>query len=209
MTIVLHTNNRNLDYHPHVHVLFPAGGVDEKAKQWKKIKGKYLFNEKALARVFRARFLHELNNAGFFIPYNTPKKWIADCEYVGTGISALKYLARYLYRGVISEKNIVANRNGKVTFKYIDNNKITRYRTLAGEDFIKLILQHVLPKGFRRVRDYGFLHSNAKKIRHLIQIILRVVINKVQVRPRPLFKCKRCKSQMSIVKFRKPVTESG
>ena len=99
-------------------------------------------------------------------------------------------LARYLYRGVISEKNIVANRDGKVTFKYIDNNKITRYRILDGEDFIKLILQHVLPKGFRRVRDYGFLHNNAKKIRHLIQIILRVVVNKVQVRPRPLFKCK-------------------
>ena len=206
---VLHTNTRNLDYHPHVHVLFPAGGVDEKSKQWKKIKGKYLFNEKALARVFRARFLHKLNNAGFFIPHNVQKKWIADCEYVGTGITALKYLARYLYRGVISEKNIIANHNGKVTFKYIDNNKITRYRTLDGEDFIKLILQHVLPKGFRRVRDYGFLHSNAKKIRSLIQIILRVIIDKAPVRPRPFFKCNLCKSQMTIVKFRKHTCDSG
>lgn len=183
--------------------------MDEKNKQWKKKKGKYLFNEKALARVFRARFLHELNNAGFFIPQNAPQKWIADCEYVGTGITALKYLARYLYRGVISEKNIIANRNGKVSFKYMDNNKITQYRTLDGEDFIKLTLQHVLPKGFRRVRDYGFLHSNAKKIRHLIQIILRVVIDKVPIRPRPLFKCKLCNSQMTIIKFRKPVMESG
>ena len=209
MTIVLHTNTRNLDYHPHVHVLIPAGGVDKKSKHWKKKKGKYLFDKDALARVFRARFLHELNNAGFSIPKNTPKKWIAHCKHIGTGLSAIKYLARYLYRGIISEKNIIANRDGKVTFKYIDNNKITRYRTLDGEDFIKLILQHVLPKGFRRVRDYGFLHSNAKKIRHLIQIILRVVIDKVQVRPRPLFKCKLCKSQMTVVKFRKPVTESG
>ena len=209
MTIVLHTNTRNLDYHPHVHVLIPAGGVDKKSKHWKKKKGKYLFKKDALARVFRARFLHELNNAGFSIPKNTPKKWIAHCKHIGTGLSAIKYLARYLYRGIISEKNIIANRDGKVTFKYIDNNKVTQYRTLNGEDFIKLILQHVLPKGFRRVRDYGFLHSNAKKIRHLIQVVLRVVIDKMPIRPRPLFECKLCKSQMTIVKFRKPVRGSG
>jgi hypothetical protein len=136
MTIVLHTNNRNLDFHPHVHIIIPAGGVDKKSKQWKKKKGKYLFNEKAMAKVFRARFLHELNNAGFSIPKNTPKKWVADCEHVGAGITALKYLARYLYRGVISEKNIIANRDGKITFKYIDNNKIVKYRTMDGVDFM-------------------------------------------------------------------------
>jgi len=209
MTIVLHTNTRNLDYHPHVHVIIPGGGVDETSKRWIKKKGKYLFNKDALARVFRARMLHEINNAGFSIPKGNPIKWIADCKHVGTGITALKYLARYLYRGVISEKNIIANRDGKVTFKYIDNNKVTQYRTLDGEDFIKLILQHVLPKGFRRVRDYGFLHCNAKKIRLLIQIILRVVIDKVPIRPRPVFKCKLCKSQMTIVKFRKPAYNSG
>ena len=209
MTIVLHTNTRNLDYHPHVHIIIPGGGVDKSSKQWIKKKGKYLFNEKSLAKVFRARILNELNKAGFSIPINAPEKWIAHCKHVGTGITAIKYLARYLYRGVISEKNIIANRNGKVTFKYIDNNKVTQYRTLDGEDVIKLFLQHVLPKGFRRVRDYGFLHSNAKKIRHLIQIILRVVIDKTPMRPRPLFKCRLCNSNMAIIKFRKPVGDSG
>jgi len=209
MTIVLHTNTRNLDFHPHVHVIIPGGGVDKKSKQWKKKKGKYLFNEKALARVFRARFLNELNNAGFSIPQNAPKKWVVDCQYVGTGITALKYLARYLYRGVISEKNIIANKDGKVTFKYVDNNKIVQYRTLDGEDFINLLLQHVLPRGFRRVRDYGFLHSNAKKIRHLIQVILKVVIDKIPQRSRPAFQCAFCKAPMAVVKFRKPVCNSG
>lgn len=209
MTIVLHTNTRNLDFHPHVHVIIPAGGVDKKSKQWKNKKGKYLFKKQALAKVFRARFLAELNNAGFSIPHNAPKKWVADCEFVGTGITAIKYLARYLYRGVISEKNIIANQDGKITFKYIDNNKTTQYRTLDGEDFIKLILLHVLPKGFRRVRDYGFLHSNAKKLLSLVQLILRVVIDKFPQRLRSVFKCACCKSPMVIVKFRKPVFNSG
>jgi len=202
--------SRKLDYHPHVHVLIPGGGVDKHSKQWKKKKGKYLFNKKALAKVFRARVLAELNNAGFSIPKNAPKKWVADCKYVGTGITALKYLSRYLYRGVISEKNIIANRDGKITFKYIDSRtKNIQYRTMDGEDFLKLILQHVLPKGFRRVRDYGFLHSNANKLLHLVQVILRVVIDKIPQRPRPAFKCACCKSQMAIIKIRKPVWNSG
>jgi hypothetical protein len=210
MSIVLHTHNRKLDYHPHVHVLIPGGGVDEHSKQWKNKQGKYLFNKKAMAKVFRARVLDELSNAGISIPHNAPPKWVADCKYVGTGITALKYLARYLYRGVISEKNITSNHDGKITFKYIDSQtKKAQYRTINGEDFLKLILQHVLPKGFRRVRDYGFLHSNAKKLLCLVQVVLRVVIEKTLQRPRPVFKCSRCKSQMAIITFRKPICDPG
>ena len=94
--------------------------------------------------------------AGLPIPKKTPPKWVVNCERVGKGITAIKYLSRYLYRGVISEKNIVADQNGRVTFKYTESKTgRTRYRTLSGEDFLQLILQHVLPKGFRRVRDYG------------------------------------------------------
>jgi hypothetical protein len=190
MTMVLHTHNRRLDFHPHVHVVVPGGGVDQRRRQWKKIKGKYLFNEFALAKVFRARFLAALKNAGLSMPENVPRKWVVDCKNVGQGITALKYLSRYLYRGVISEKNIVSNQNGRVTFKYIESKTgNTRYRTLDGEDFLKLILQHVLPKGFRRVRDYGFLHGNAKKLLFLVQLILHVVIKGIKLRPRPVFKC--------------------
>lgn len=210
MIIVLHTHNRKLDYHPHVHVLIPGGGVDKQSKQWKKKKGKYLFNKKAMAKVFRARLLDMLNKEGFSIPHNAPKKWVAHCKYVGKGITAIKYLARYLYRGVISEKNITANRDGNVTFKYIESHtRKIKYRTIAGEDFLSLILKHVLPKGFRRARDYGFLHSNAKKWLQLLQIILRVIIDKIPLRPRPAFICARCNSQMLIVKFRYPVGRSG
>ncbi|RLC13790.1 MAG: hypothetical protein DRH93_21510 [Deltaproteobacteria bacterium] len=52
------------------------------------------------------------------IPQNVSAKWIVDCSRVGQGITALKYLSRYLYRGVISEKNIISNKNGKITFKF-------------------------------------------------------------------------------------------
>ena len=203
MTMVLHTHNRKLDFHPHVHVVVPGGGVDKLRRQWKKKKGRYLFNHKALAKVFRARFLDAMNNAGLPIPKGVRPKWVVDCTNVGKGITALKYLSRYLYRGVISEKNIVSNENGLVTFKYVESKtgKI-RYRTLKGEAFLHLIMHHVLPKGFRRVRDYGFLHSNAKKLLFLVQLVLHVKINKSKLRPRPVFRCPCCKSPMKIIGFR-------
>jgi hypothetical protein len=210
MTLVLHTHNRRLDFHPHVHVVVPGGGINKQKRQWKKKKGKYLFNEFALATVFRARFLKALKDAGFSIPKNVPSKWVVDCDYVGKGITAIKYLSAYLYRGVISEKNIVSNQNGRVTFKYIESKTgHTRYRVLKGEDFLHLILQHVLPKGFRRVRDYGFLHGNAKKMLFLVQLILHVVIKVIEQRTRPVFKCPCCKSSMVIVGFRYNVWKSG
>ena len=163
MTMVLHTHSRKLDFHPHIHVIIPGGGVDKRKRQWKKKKGKYLFKQDLLARVFRGRFLTAVKEAGLSIPYGVPKKWVVNCTNVGKGMTALKYLSRYLYRGVISEKNIIANQDGQITFKYIESKtNIVKYRTLNGEDFLHLTMQHVLPKGFRRVRDCGFLHSNAK-----------------------------------------------
>ena len=210
MTMVLHTHNRRLDFHPHIHVVVPGGGMDKRRRQWKKKKGKYLFNQGAMAKVFRARFWAALNGAGLPIPENVPRKWVVDCSRVGKGITALKYLSRYLYRGVISEKNIISNQNGQVTFTYIESKTgTTWYRTLKGEDFLHLIMQHVLPKGFRMVRDYGFLHSNAKKLLFLVQLILHVVIKGIEQRPRPVFKCPRCQSPMVILGFRLTAFKPG
>ena len=104
---------------------------------------------------------------------------------------------------MISEKDIIANKSGKVTFQYVESEtKTVKYRTLPGEDFIYLILQHVLPKGFRRVRDYGFLHANAKRLLSLVQLVLHVVIHEVPLRGRPAFTCSRCKSPMVAIGFR-------
>lgn len=203
LTMVLHTNNRKLDFHPHIHAVIPGGGIDRRHHQWKRTKGKYLFNAFALASVFRARFLAESKKVGLSLPAITSGKWVVDCRYVGKGSSVLKYLSRYLYRGVLSEKNIVANKNGEVTFRYVQSDKgENRFRTLKGEDFLYLLLQHVLPRGFRRVRDYGFLHGNANKILGLIQLLLHVKILYPKPRPRPTFKCSLCQAAMVIIGFR-------
>lgn len=210
MTAVLHTHSRTLDYHPHCHVILPGAGLDKAKRQWKKTKGKYLFNEFALAKVFRARFLQAMNTAGLVIPYKLPEQWVVHCKHVGKGKPALEYLSRYLYRGVISENDIIANQDGKVTFKYVESRTGNiQFRTLKGEAFLWLVLQHVLPKGFRRVRDYGFLHGNAKKWLSLLQLVLKVVTTVKPTRPRPLFKCPKCQSPMHIMGFIRPAWRSG
>lgn len=210
MTMILHTHSRRLDYHPHIHVVVPGGGINPSRRQWKKKKGNYLFNQKSLARVFRARFLDGLNREGLPVPQGIRSKWVVDCARVGAGITALKYLSRYLYRGVISESNIIASQNGRVTFRYIEGKSgEICHRTLKGEDFLRLILCHVLPRGFRRARDYGFLHSNAKKLLFLVQLILHVRIMTMKLPPRPAFKCPHCGSLMIVVGVRSATSRSG
>jgi len=210
MTAVLHTHSRCLDYHPHLHVVVPGGGVDRAKRQWRRLKGRYLFNGRALASVFRARLLAAVRAAGLAIPANTPPRWVVHCKSVGKGLPALQYLSRYLYRGVIAEQNIVAERDGRVTFTYLEGTTgKTRYRTLNGADFLWRVLQHVLPKGFRRVRDYGFLHGNARKRLRLVQLVLRVLIESAAPRPRPAFKCPACRAPMRIVGFLRPAWPSA
>jgi hypothetical protein len=183
---------------PIVISLCQGEGVDKARKQWKKLKGKYLFNEFALANVFRARFLSAMKDAALNIPMHVPEKWVVDCKHIGSGEPALKYLSRYLYR------------DGEVTFSYIDSDTDqTQYRTLKGEDFIWLVIQHVLPKGFRRIRDYGFPHGNARKLLSLVQLILHVMISAVPIREQPRFKCPRCESPLQIIGFIKPAWQSG
>lgn len=209
LTAVLHTHNRRLDYHPHIHVVMPGGGLNQKRKQWRKLKGKYLFNEFALAKVFRARFLTALNAHKLKIPDSTPKQWVVNVQHVGKGLPALTYLSRYLYRGVISENNIIENKNGNITFSYTNSTtKKTEYRTLKGEDFLYLVLKHVLPRGFRRVRDYGFLHANAKKLLQLVQLILHIKLKPIKIRKRAEFICPICQSNMVIWVIR-PAASSG
>ncbi len=114
---VLHTNTRRLDYHPHVHLVMPAVALDHEQKRWRcKRRGKtnkvYLFNERALAKVFRAKMLAAISAAGLTLPCCYPRQWVVNCKSVGTGEKALIYLGRYLYRGVIQEKDIVACNDG-------------------------------------------------------------------------------------------------
>lgn len=175
-TSVLHTHSRRRELHPHLHIVVPNGGYNPTRKQWRKGKKGYLFNAFALAKVWRARVLDAIKKHPELSRINSktlPKKWVVDCTKVGHGLPALKYLSRYLYRGVLPDKDIIAYDEQSVTFRYKNSttNK-TAQRTLPVLKFLLLILQHVLPKGLQRVRDYGLLSSGAKKLRLLIQLLL-------------------------------------
>jgi len=210
---VLHTHSRRLDFHPHVHVIIPAAAIDRVKRLWRtkkttaKNKNGYLFSHKALAKVFRAKMLETITQAGLTLPEKHPTAWVVDCKSVGSGEKALVYLGRYLYRGVIQEKDIIACEKGTVTFRYQNaKTKKTEYRTVTGENFLWLILQHVLPKGFRRARNFGFLHPNSKRLIQLLQVVLKLDPARALtwVRKRPALTCRECGAQMEILKTRIP-----
>jgi len=201
---VLHTHSRRLDFHPHVHLVVPAAAIDPDKKLWrtKSAKRGYLFNHKALAKVFRAKLLEAIAAEGLTLPPALPSTWVVDCKNVGRGEKALLYLGRYLYRGVIQEKDIVACENGQVTFRYRDaKRKRVEYRTLPGARFLALVLQHVLPKGFRRARNFGFLHPNSKRAIALLQWLFGLHPRRLiaKLRPRPRLTCPCCGADMIIV----------
>jgi hypothetical protein len=197
---VLHTHSRRLDYHPHVHLVMPAAAFDNKRRRWRNKDGGYLFDHKALAKVFRAKMLAGIKQAGLKLPGAYPTEWVVDCKAVGTGQQALVYLGRYLYRGVIQEKDILSCDNGRVTFRYRNSEtKRIETRSVSGVEFLRLILQHILPKGYRRARNFGFLHPNSKLI-PLLQLFKRIVLPAPQ--PRPAIRCKCCGGTMKIVRTR-------
>lgn len=204
---VLHTHSRRLDYHPHVHLVMPAAAIDQEKRLWrtKERDGKkhYLFCHKALAKVFRAKMLESIHKAKLKLPRSYPKSWVADCKFAGKGDQALIYLGRYLYKGVLQEKDILACENGRVSFRYQDGkSKKIQIRTLSGVAFLRLILQHVLPKGFRRTRNFGFLHPNSLTLIALIQSLCKINVNRALswLRVRPQFTCECCGGPMKIIK---------
>lgn len=92
--------------------------------------------------MFRAKLLAALTDAGLALPEHYPEKWGVDCKHVGSGEKALIYLGRYLYRGVIQEKDILACENGQVTFRYQNGKTRKReHRTVSGVEFLRLLLR--------------------------------------------------------------------
>jgi hypothetical protein len=212
---VLHTHSRKLDFHPHVHVAMPAAALDANKGLWRTLRktskgGGYLFNHEALAKVFRAKFLAALSELGLQLPPDLPGAWVVDCKCVGNGEKALVYLGRYLYRGVIQEKDILRCENGQVTYRWRDSKtKKQEQRTVSGVEFLRLVLQHVLPKGFRRARNYGFLHPNSKRLIALLRLLVFKTCSKALTpsapaiqTERPKLLCRCCGAAMAIVRRR-------
>jgi hypothetical protein len=121
---------------------------------------------------------------------------------VGRELPALQYLSRYLYRGVISNNNIIADDSTYVTFRYKDSDTNTmETRRLRGEEFMALVLQHTLSKGFRRSRDYGFLHGNSKRILKIVQWALQIAVPLVKPVARKKIVCQKCLNPMRFTGF--------
>jgi len=162
MVGVLHTWGRDLTYHPHLHYLVPAGGIGGDG-EWLPVRNNFLFPVKALSKIFRAKFRDALREEDCFeqIPDRVwMQDWVVHCQQVGRGLGALKYLAPYIFRVAISNRRIVRFDGEKVTYLYKPRGtRSFKRRTLDAEEFIRRFLQHVLPRGFVKVRYYGFLSS--------------------------------------------------
>ena len=165
---VLHTWTNQLMYHPHVHLLVTGGGVQhDQDHQWISCKKNYLVPVKALSRWIRGQFAARLRRShkdlyGQVDPKTWSKDWVVHSLHYGQGEPVvLNYLARYVFRIALTNHRIIGMDQTYVTFRYKDR-KGDRWRTsrIEGHEFIRRYLQHVLPKGFHKVRYYGIWHPS-------------------------------------------------
>jgi hypothetical protein len=166
---VLHTWTQQLVHHPHVHCLVTGGGVSTDGRDWYPARRNYLFPEKALAKLVRGKLkaLLAQKRPDLVTPAAAWKKrWVVDITAWGEEADdVLRYLGRYVFRTAITNSRIVALDGSSVTLRYRER-KSSRWRTcrLSGQEFMRRFLQHVLPKGFHKVRYFGLWHpSNRSK----------------------------------------------
>jgi rubrerythrin len=173
---VLHTWGRNLAYHPHGHYRVPAGGLAADGHTWLAASQAFLLPVRALSKIFRAKMRQAVRKVGpdwDIPPAVWQQKWVVHCKAVGGGRQALQYLAPYIFRVAIGNKRIETFENDQVTFRYKASDTGLEQRcTLSAEAFIHRFLQHVLPKGFVKVRYYGFFSSGMRERLTAIQVQL-------------------------------------
>ena len=174
MLAVIHTWGRDLSYHPHVHFIVAAGGLLEIENIWLTSQARYLVPVEALSIIFRAKFRDALKKEDSDIFHTIDKsiwkqKWVVHSKSIGRGEHALKYLAQYIFRPAISNKRLLNLESGKVTFKYQESSTMRwKTMTLDAQEFIRRYLQHVLPKGFVKVRYYGlYSHRHRQTLEQL------------------------------------------
>lgn len=103
------------------------------------------------------------------------REWVVHVQPAGSGKEVLKYLARYVSRSAIGPAAIVSDDERGITYRYTESGSgLTKYKPLSADDFILRVLRHALPRGFRRIRYYGWLHPSAKKRFLRVQTLLRV-----------------------------------
>ena len=178
---VLHTWNQKLQLHPHVHCVVPAGGLSLDHTHWIRSHNTFFLPVKVLGRVFRGKFVAALKRAfqngqldfhGGLQPLAQPKTftswlrtlfrkdWVVYSKRPFGGPQlVLQYLGRYTHRVAVSNHRLVSFVDGNVTFRWRDSahNNEQKLLTLSLDEFLRRFLLHVLPKGFVRIRHFGFL----------------------------------------------------
>lgn len=212
---VLHTWTRQLELHPHVHYVIVGGGLSLNRESWVTLpQPDFLLPQRVLAARFRTRLRGRLQAEQPALYAGVPESvwrsdWVVDCEAVGSGGPALKYLAQYVFRTAMSgQRPLVEHPDGRVSFEYIDSKtRQPRVCTLNSDAFLRRFLQHALPAGTHRVRYFGWQHPAARKRRLLVESLLAVPI---LVRPPPPIQpewhrlCPHCGSFTLVVVARLP-----
>lgn len=169
-TMVLHTWNQRLHFHPHIHCIVPGAGIAANSKVVRVKNENFLVPQPALRNIFRARFRDALKDLAkeHELPLIDPsvwkKDWGVDLKPFGDGENIIKYLGAYVCRTAIGDSRIVSLTETHVSFRWKDRAKgdASRVETIQGADFVKRYLRHVLPRGLRAVRYFGFCHPAAK-----------------------------------------------
>lgn len=183
---VLHTWGQNLQVHPHIHCVIPAGGLSPDQGQWIYPRYAFFLPVKVLSRVFRGKFVSGLKRAfrdgkllfpgsmkslsqkKVFHAFLRPlfrHDWVVYAKRpFGGPEHVLQYLARYTHRVAISNHRIVNFADGKVTFRWKDyaHQSKQRLMTVTAEEFLRRFLLHILPRGFVRIRFSGFLANRRR-----------------------------------------------
>jgi len=168
---VLHTWNGELLYHCHVHMLITGGGVSSDGQHWQPARGKFLVPVQVLSRKIAAKFRDALRKEQPELFATIPaavwrREWVSFCKHYGRGNDAvLKYLSRYVFRTAISNARILDMDDTHVTFRWQDRDNDTwRIERIPGVEFLRRFLQHVLPRGFHKVRYYGLWHHSKRDL---------------------------------------------
>jgi Putative transposase/Transposase zinc-binding domain len=183
---VLHTWNQKLSLHPHVHCVIPAGGLSLDHTHWVRSQKGFFLPLRVLSRVFRGKFVAGLKQAfqsgqlqfhGQLAPLAQPKTfaawlrplfrkdWVVYAKPPFGGPEyVLQYLGRYTHRVAISNPRLVWFAEGKVTFRWRDSahNNEQKLMTVSLDEFLRRFLLHLLPKGFVRIRNFGFLANRRR-----------------------------------------------
>ena len=183
---VLHTWGQNLQHHPHIHCVISGGGLSPDRARWVHSGDRFLLPVKVLSRVFRGKCLDflakafrqgklqfhgrlsplgEKSNFGALLDQMYGREWVVYSKRpFGVPDHVLRYLANYTHRVAISNHRILSVADGNVTFRWKDyaHGNARKVMTLTGCEFLRRFLLHTLPKGFVRIRQFGFLANRQR-----------------------------------------------